>query len=268
MPDKQASTILSEWRCGRDGPQPKSWYSSLPLSSSSWIQRTNMANTLHTPQVKTVLDRLFAAAAQDDEAPRWREPGLSWETATAQQRADASELTYMPISPQGGDLLYLLARAKRPNNIVEFGTSYGISTIYLAAAVADNGTGHMVSTELNTAKAAAARANLAEARLADYVTILPGDAMTTLNAVLSPIDLMLLDGWKDLCLPLLRSLESQLASGALIVADDINLSSLSGYLDYVRDPANGYVSVAFPVEDGMEISCWTSHEPIAQKGAL
>jgi predicted O-methyltransferase YrrM len=227
-----------------------------------------MANTLRTNQVRTVLNHLFAAAAQDDETPHWRKPGVSWETATAQERADASESTYMPISAQGGDLLHILARAKRPNIIVEFGTSYGISTIYLAAAVADNGTGHVVSTELNTAKVAAARANLAEARLADHVTILPGDAMTTLNDVPGPIDLVLLDGWKDLCLPLLRSLESRLASGALIVADDINLSSLSGYLEYVRDPANGYVSAAFPVEDGMEISCWTSHEPTDQKGTL
>jgi predicted O-methyltransferase YrrM len=227
-----------------------------------------MASALRTNQVRTVLNRLFAAAAHDEEAPRWREPGLSWETATAQERADASESTYMPISQQGGDLLYILARAKRPNIIVEFGTSYGISTIYLAAAVADNGTGHVVSTELNPAKEAAARANLAEAGLADHVTILPGDAMTTLNDVPGPIDLVLLDGWKELCLPLLRSLESRLASGGVIVADDINLSSLSGYLEYVRDPANGYVSAVFPVEDGMEISCWTSHEPTDQKGAL
>jgi predicted O-methyltransferase YrrM len=268
MPDKQESTILIESRCGRDDPQPESWNPSQPLSSSSWIHRTNMANTLRTSQVRTVLNRLFTAAAHDDETPRWRKQGLSWETANAQERADASESTYMPISPQGGDLLYILARAKRPNIIVEFGTSYGISTIYLAAAVADNGTGHVVSTELNTAKAAAACANLAEARLADQVTILPGDAMTTLNDVPGPIDLVLLDGWKDLYLPLLRSLESRLASGALIVADDINLSSLSGYLGYVRDPANGYVSAAFPVEDGMEISCWTSYEPNDQKGAL
>jgi predicted O-methyltransferase YrrM len=273
MPDKMPSTILIESRCGRDDPQRKSWNPSQPLSSSSWIQRENIANTLRADQVRAVLNRLFTAAAHDDEAPRWREPGVSWETATAQERADASESTYMPISPQGGDLLYILARAKRPKIIVEFGTSYGVSTICLAAAVADNGTGRVVSTELNTAKAAAARANLVEARLADHVTILPGDARTTLNDIPGPIDLVLLDGWKDSCLPLLRSLESRLASGALIVADDINLSSLSGYLEYVRDPANGYVSAAFPVEDGMEISCWTSHEttshePTDQKGGL
>jgi predicted O-methyltransferase YrrM len=91
--------------------------------------------------------------------------------------------------------------------------------------------------------------------------------MTTLNDLLGPIDLVLLDGWKDLCLSLLRSLQSRLASSALIVADDMNLPSLSGYLEYVRDPPNGYVSVAFPVE-GMEISCRTSREPTDEKGAL
>jgi hypothetical protein len=64
---------------------------------------TNMADTLCTPQVRTVLNRLFAAAAHDQETARWRKPGLSWETATAQERADASESTYMPISPEGGD---------------------------------------------------------------------------------------------------------------------------------------------------------------------
>jgi len=227
-----------------------------------------MANTLRTPQVRTVLDRLFATAPQDDETPRWRRPGLSWETAIAQERADASESTYMPISWQGGELLYILVRAKRPNTVIEFGSSYGISAVYLAAAIADNGTGRVLSTELNAAKVLAARANLEEARLGERVTILLGDARTTLKDIPGPIDFVLLDGWKDLCLPLLRSLEPRLAIGALIVADDINLPSLSGYLDYVRDPAHGYVSVAFPVEDGMEISCWTAERQSDEKGAL
>jgi hypothetical protein len=52
------------------------------------------------------------------------------------------------------------------------------------------------------------------------------------------------------------------------VADDINLPSLTAYLEYVRDPANGYVSVAFPVEDGMEISCWTADRQVDEEGAL
>ncbi len=227
---------------------------------------TDMTSSLRTNQVRTVLNRLFAAAAHDDEIPR-RE-GLSCESATAQELADAFEATYMPVSRQGGKLLYMLVRANRPNTVVEFGTSYGISTIHLAAAVADNGTGRVVTTELSATKVVAARANLVEARLADHVTILSGDAMTSLNDIRGPIDLVLLDGWKDLCLPVLRSLESRLAIGALIVADDINLPPLGSYLEYVRNPANGYVSVAFPVEDGMEISCWTAGGASGEEGAL
>ncbi len=87
------------------------------------------------------------------------------------------------------------------------------------------------------------------------MTILAGDAMNTLRDIPGPIGLVLLDGWKDLCLPVLRLLEPRLAAGALIVADDIDQDAMTDYLDYVRDPANDYVSVSFPVEDGMEISC-------------
>jgi predicted O-methyltransferase YrrM len=209
-----------------------------------------MTNTLHSEPVRTVLDRLFAAAALDDDIPLPdRFP------AAAQERADVLEAVYMPISARGGDLLYALVRASRPRTVVEFGTSFGISTVYLAAAVADNGTGHVFGTEMSATKIAAARANLDEAGLADHVTILAGDARDTLADVPGPIGLVLLDGWKDLCLPVLRSLEPRLASGALVVADDITMPAMAGYLAHVRDPANGYVSVAFPVEDGMEISC-------------
>lgn len=161
----------------------------------------------------------------------------------------------MPISRQGGELLYSLARACRPETVVEFGTSFGISTICLAAAVADNGTGRVFGTEMNAAKVTAARANLEGAGLADTTTVLAGDALETLADVRGPIGLVLLDGWKNLCLPVLRLLEPRLAPGALVVADDIDQASMADYLAYVRDPANGYVSVAFPVEDGMEISC-------------
>jgi predicted O-methyltransferase YrrM len=214
-----------------------------------------MSNTLHTHPVRVLLERLFASAALDEQAPPRSPPGFTFATASAQERADALEDVYMPISARGGALLYSLIRATRPDTIVEFGTSFGISTVYLAAAVADNGTGRVLSTELSAAKISAARANLAEAGLDGSVTILAGDARETLAAVAGPIGLVVLDGWKDLYLPLLRLLEPRLAPGALVVADDINLPATAHYLDYVRDPANGYVSVAFPVEDGMEISC-------------
>jgi predicted O-methyltransferase YrrM len=216
-----------------------------------------MTNTLQTESVLTVLDRLFAAAAVEDEGPSPWPAGRSYADASAQERADVLKDVLMPISARGGTLLYTLVRAARPETVVEFGTSFGISTLYLAAAVTDNGVGRVLSTELSEAKIAAARANLAEAGVADAVTILPGDALATLAGVPGPIGLVLLDGWKDLCLPVLRLLEDRLAPGAIVVADDTTMASMGDYLDYVRDPANGYASVDYPVEDGMEISCRT-----------
>jgi predicted O-methyltransferase YrrM len=217
-----------------------------------------MTNTLATPPVEAVLSRMFAAAAAQDRTGRPElPPGRTYETATADEMSEAYQDRYIPVSPQAGQLLYALARASRPETIVEFGLSYGVSTVYLAAAVTDNGTGRVLTTELNLKKVEAARANLQEAGVGEVVTILPGDALETLADVPGPVGLVLLDGWKNLCLPVLRLLEPKLAPGALVAADDSSFANMADYLAYVRDPANGYVSVNFPVEDGVELSSWT-----------
>jgi predicted O-methyltransferase YrrM len=217
-----------------------------------------MTNTLATPAVEAVLSRMFAASAAQTAAGRPELPaGRTFETATAAEMSEAYQDRYIPVSAEAGRLLYAIVRASRPATVVEFGLSFGVSTIYLAAAVTDNGTGRVVTTELNLKKARAARANLEEAGVADVVTILPGDARQTLADVPGPVGVVLLDGWKDLTLPVLRVLEPKLAPGALIAADDSSFANMADYLAYVREPANGYVSVSFPVEDGVEISSWT-----------
>jgi len=215
------------------------------------------ANTLNDPRVASALAAMFTRAEHDDEVTRRYRAQRPDDAApmTAQEHADAAEQAYLPISAQGGQLLYTLVRAIRPATVVEFGTSFGISTLYLAAAVRDNGTGRVISTELNAAKVSAARHTFAEVGLDDLVTVLEGDARQTLTTIEGSADFVLLDGWKDLCLPVLRLLEPRIAPGTIVVADDVNLTSLQPYLHYVRESANGYQSVTFPVEDGMEISC-------------
>ncbi|WP_405727794.1 class I SAM-dependent methyltransferase [Streptomyces sp. NBC_01537] len=213
-----------------------------------------LTHTLADPRVETALSRMFALAAHDEDAA----PVSGFAAKTPQERADATAGIYMPISATGGQLLYNLVRAVRPATVVEFGTSFGISTLYLAAAVRDNGTGRVITTELSKDKIASARRTFAEAGLDDLITVLEGDALETLGGpggLGGPAGFVLLDGWKDLCLPVLRLLEPHLEPGTLVVADDVELSDLRPYLDHVRDPANGYRSVTFPVEDGMEISC-------------
>ena len=153
--------------------------------------------------------------------------------------------------------MYALVRGFRPEIVVEFGTSFGISTIHLAAGVSDNGTGRVVTTELSDRKATAARENLEEAGLAGVLTILPGDALETLGGVSGPVGIVLLDGWKGLYLPVLRLLQPRLTPGARVIADDTGLESAAGYLAHVRDPGSGFVSADCPVDGGVEVSCWT-----------
>jgi predicted O-methyltransferase YrrM len=178
-------------------------------------------------------------------------------TASAQERADAFSDFYLPVTPEAGRLLYSLVRAARPQTVVEFGMSLGISALHLASAVRDNGSGRVITTELSAAKVATAKTTFAEVGLDDVITVLEGDALTTLESLDGSVDFVLLDGWKELYVPVLKLLEPRLASGTLVVADNTSMAELKPYLDHVRDPANGYVSVSFPARDSdsMEISC-------------
>ncbi|MFE9067854.1 O-methyltransferase [Streptomyces violaceusniger] len=215
-----------------------------------------VTHTLADPRVETAISRMFELAEQDGTAQAELPPGAV-ESLAPQELADAAAGIYMPISAEGGKLLYNLVRAIRPATVVEFGMSFGISTLHLAAAVRDNGSGRVITTEMSKEKIAAARRTFAETGLDDVITVLEGDARETLADLDGSVDLLLLDGWKDLCLPVLRMLEPRLRPGTLVVADDVDQGEglLRSYLDYVRDPANGYQNVTFPIEDGMEISC-------------
>lgn len=138
----------------------------------------------------------------------------------------------------------MLARSTGARTIVEFGTSFGISTLHLAAALRDNGGGRLITTEFEPSKVARAREHLKAARLIDLVDIREGDAVQTLSTDLpDAIDLLLLDGAKALYPDILRLVESRLRPGALVLAD--NADFCPDYLAWVRSPASGYMSVPF-----------------------
>jgi predicted O-methyltransferase YrrM len=150
----------------------------------------------------------------------------------------------LPVSRETGALLYMLARSSGARTIVEFGTSFGISTLHLAAALRDDGGGRLITSELEPSKAARARDNLKAGGVIDLVEIREGDALKTLSVDLpEAIDLVLLDGAKALYPEILGLLESRLKVCALIVADNADMSP--DYLKRVRSPMNGYLSVAF-----------------------
>lgn len=150
----------------------------------------------------------------------------------------------LAISRDTGVLLYMLARSGKARTIVEFGTSFGISTLHLAAALRDNGGGRLITSEFEPSKVIRARENLTAGGLIDLVEIREGDALQTLRVDLpETIDLLLLDGAKALYPEILGLLESRLRPGAFILADNADYSP--DYLAYVRSPANGYMSIPF-----------------------
>lgn len=209
-----------------------------------------MTATLNQPEYGSIINRLFADAQLDDE----RRQGVSLSDYSVEERADAFQDFYLCVAPDSGRLLYSLVRAVKPTTIVEYGMSYGISTLHLAAAVRDNGAGHIITTEMSSHKLAAARATFAEAGVSDLITILEGDARTTLKTVSGPVQFVLLDGWPELDLTVAKILEPMLAPGALIVGDNVNLDPSHAYLDYVHVPENGYISTAVPLDKGLDLA--------------
>jgi predicted O-methyltransferase YrrM len=206
-------------------------------------------STLTQPALSMLIDRLFAEA---DAAENER-----WPVTRASDRDDYRQYygllkdQPLPVSRATGRLLYMLARSVRARTIVEFGTSFGISTLHLAAALRDNGGGRLIGSEFEPSKIARARANLGAADLSDLVEIREGDAMQTLARDLPDlIDFVLLDGAKSLYFPILSLLEERLRSGALIVAD--NADDSPEYLARVRSTVGDYLSVAFA--DDVELS--------------
>ncbi|WP_447727653.1 O-methyltransferase [Sphingomonas koreensis] len=219
--------------------------------------------TLASAPVAPLLDRLFSEA--DAESPA-ASPAFASMSAEERRQLMQSKTAYLdlyrdlktfalPVSRATGTLLYMLARAVRAQSIVEFGTSFGLSTLHLAAALRDNGGGRLITTEFEPSKIARAREHLAAGGLADLVEIREGDALQTLAAGLpETIDLLLLDGAKALYRDVLDLLETRLRPGAILIAD--NADFCPDYLERVGSAANGYMSMPFTDDVELSIRLW------------
>lgn len=208
--------------------------------------------TLTNNPVASLLDRLFAEA---DAVQIAAIPAVAELSKDERDRLLRSKTEYLnlyhrlkdvplPVSRQTGELLYMLARGCKARNIVEFGTSFGISTLYLAAALRDNGGGHLITSEFEPSKVARARDHLQQGGLLDLVDIRAGDALETLAKDLpEQIDLLLLDGAKALYPEILGLVRSRLRPGALVIADNADMNP--DYVALVRSPASGFMSLPF-----------------------
>ena len=158
------------------------------------------------------------------------------------------------IVPDQGDLIYLLCRGMGATRVVDFATSIGMSAIYFAAAMRDNGGGTVIGSELVPEKVATARRNLGDAGLADYADIREGDARQMLRDLGGPVDFALIDGWPNgqgpsLAREVIEILAPQIRTGGYVVNDNAE----PDFLQFIRDPANGFISVSLPLKGSSEL---------------
>ncbi len=208
--------------------------------------------TLHESPVADVLTALYADAKKQHAkaASRPRQEREN-DTRTPFERFSEMKTRYLPIGRAFGTLMYTLIRATRPTTIIEFGTSFGISTIFLAAAVRDNGAGKVITTEFIPEKAETAKQNLTDAGLVDWVEFRIGDAIETLAEPLpGPVDFLFLDGEKSMYVDVLKLLEPQMPAGALVASDNTDMDGTAELLAYVRDQSNGYVTAPLLTASG------------------
>jgi predicted O-methyltransferase YrrM len=161
----------------------------------------------------------------------------------------------LAVGPQTGRLINILARSLKAPRILELGTSYGYSGIWLAEAARASG-GQVITIELQDYKSDYARDMAAKAGLADAIDFKVGDAVAMIAELPFGLDFVLLDLWKDLYVPCLEAFYPKLNPGAIIVADNMlhpGGEEVKRYGKAVRAKP-GMTSVLLPVGSGLEIS--------------
>lgn len=213
-----------------------------------------------------VLERLLAGlhARSDAQIAMLRELEARRAGPNPPDKHELKELLsdkFVALDRDKANFCYQLCRATQARRIVEVGTSYGVSTLYLAAAVRDNvraGGGHgiVIGTEYEPRKAEAARANFAQAGLADHIELREGDLRETLRTVEGPVDFLLVDIWVSMARPALELVAPRLRPGGVVVCDNTELhrSDYADYFAFLNDPANGFATMTLPFQGGLEFS--------------
>jgi predicted O-methyltransferase YrrM len=154
------------------------------------------------------------------------------------------------------EVLAQLVRVGRCVSICEIGTSYGFSTLHLAAAAREHG-GHVDTIDNDRRKYAAATESLLEAGLADVVTLHHGDARELLNELepRQPFDFVFIDAVKAECDAYLDAVWPALASHCTLVTDNTltHPAELASFVARLRS-LPGFASCGVPVGNGFELT--------------
>lgn len=222
-----------------------------------------MPSPLNDPKLEALLDGLHAQSdAEVTEtdayfARREREGSLDYENFCDDDMHRFLSDKMVALDRDKGEFCYQLCRALRATRVVEAGTSFGISTLYLAAAVRDNQVenGVVIGTEHEPGKVKVAQENFRQAGLSEFIDLREGDLRQTLVDVGGPVDFMLIDIW-DVALPALERVYPQLRPGAIVVCDNttVDVDEYRDYFEFVHDPRNRLRTMTIPFQGGFELT--------------
>jgi len=220
-----------------------------------------------------LLDRLYARNVAQNDAletyftARAAEGSLDWSQFDARTNEFLKD-KLIALDRVKAEFCYQICRALRARRVVEAGTSFGVSTLFLAAAVRDNlrqeppgldgpaRSGLVIGTEYEPEKASTARGHFAEAGLSDFIDLREGDLRETLVDVKGPIDFMLIDIWTPLARPALSLIAPLLREGAVVICDNtLQFQEAYGeYFDFIHDPRNALRTMTLPFDGGLEFT--------------
>jgi len=216
-------------------------------------------------RVDELLDRLYAQHASQNEdmaayfTARAQEGSLSWKGFDERTNRFLKD-KLVALDRDKAEFCYQVCRALGARRVVEAGTSFGVSTVFLAAAVRDNagrdGGGVVIGTEYEPEKANTARANFAAAGLSEFIELREGDLRETLVNLKGPIDFMLVDIWTPMAKPALALVAPLLRDGAVVICDNTTQfrEAYRDYFEFVNDPANRLRTMTLPFEGGLEFT--------------
>nr|RBQ89821.1 hypothetical protein FVER53263_03931 [Fusarium verticillioides] len=171
---------------------------------------------------------------------------------------------FVALDPDKCAYVYLLLRSMKARFVVEAGTSFGVSTIYLALAVSQNAglqPGKVIATENEPTKAVKARKYWSQAGddIEKFIELREGDLRETLKTGLpEQVDFLLLDIWTPLALPTLKLVKPRMKPGATVVADNTEAAK-AGYKDlmaYLEDNTNGFKLTTLPYSGGLLVAVY------------
>jgi predicted O-methyltransferase YrrM len=224
------------------------------------------------PPIDGLLDRLYSQNAAQNDAlaayftARAAEGSLDWNRFDERTNEFLRD-KLVALDRSKAEFCYYMCRTLRARRVVEAGTSFGVSTLFLAAAVRDNlrletrgldggGPGGVIGTEYEPEKAKIARRHFAEAGLADLIDLREGDLRDTLRDVEGPVDFMLIDIWTPMAQPALLLVAPRLREGAVVICDNTQQfrEAYAEYFAFVHDPRNGLRTMTLPFEGGLEFT--------------